>query len=492
MPPHRLGSLTKRLLPHLPSRLRTLVTNPRYPFNPERKRGRSGTLLEDMGVDLLFCPFTAPTYSEPGIATVCTIHDLQYKSYPEFFAPEDVAQRERTFFEASHRATALAAVSHYSRDSAIAHGNLDPARITTIHHRIAQRIASYPVDNQGIMSRLGLVAQRYLIYPANFWKHKNHEMLLTALGMAFHQGLPADIKLVCTGAPGARQEWLIRAARAMNLESRVSFPGFLPSDELAVVMTNCAGMVFPSLYEGFGLPVIEAMAAGVPVACSNATSLPEVAADAAITFDPRVPTQIAKAIVRLVKDEPTRQSLIVAGTKRAAEFADSERMAREYWELFVDAIRMPAKIAQLSGIYADGWSSGSLVLHLPASDEPRTLHLELVAPPWLPADKVGIETIQSGTLHASVFHLARGEERKLSLPLSPSVTRLTLQVSPTFIPSEHSMGEDDRELSVMVSKATIAGGTEIVETLYPETPTPVSTEYQDDPQAVPTTNGAAS
>src|SRR5262249_26509 len=149
--------------------------------------------------------------------------------------------------------------------------------------------------NTQALKRLGLAPQRYVLYPANFWKHKNHEMLFTAFGMACADaGLDKDIKLVCTGAPGARQQWLIEAARAMNLQDRILFPGFLPTAELARLLANCRGVVFPSLYEGFGLPVIEAMAASVPVACSNTTSLPEVAADATILFDPRVPADIAE------------------------------------------------------------------------------------------------------------------------------------------------------------------------------------------------------
>ena len=82
----------------------------------------------------------------------------------------------------------------------------------------------------------------------------------------------------------------------MFLGERILFPGYLPHQDLATLIANGAGVVFPSLYEGFGLPVIEAMAMGVPVACSNITSLPEVAADAAILFNPKVPTQIADAI----------------------------------------------------------------------------------------------------------------------------------------------------------------------------------------------------
>jgi glycosyltransferase involved in cell wall biosynthesis len=118
----------------------------------------------------------------------------------------------------------------------------------------------------------------------------------------------------------------------------ILFPGYLPNAELAALIANCTGVIFPSLFEGFGLPIIEAMAAGVPVACSNITSLPEVAAEAAILFDPRVPTQIVQAMIALVEDETLRAQLIQAGLQRAAEFSDSGRMAREYWQLFQHAL----------------------------------------------------------------------------------------------------------------------------------------------------------
>jgi glycosyltransferase involved in cell wall biosynthesis len=141
------------------------------------------------------------------------------------------------------------------------------------------------------------------------------------------------MRLVCTGAPGERRDALERAARQMGLGAHVSFPGFVPQEEMQRLMAGATAVVFPSLYEGFGLPVIEAMAAGVPVACSNTTSLPEVADGAALLFDPRIPEQVAAAMVSLAGDAQLRERLIAAGRDRAREFADPDRMAREYWEL---------------------------------------------------------------------------------------------------------------------------------------------------------------
>jgi glycosyltransferase involved in cell wall biosynthesis len=281
-----------------------------------------------MGVDLLFCPFTAPTYFEPGIPTVCTIYDLQYKTYPEFFAAEDVAHREHTFIEACRRASALTAISDYSRDSAITHGNLAPERIRTIHLRMAKRIAPGVENGKVILDRLGLVPKRYLVYPANFWKHKNHEMLLTAFGIACHEGLPADIKLICTGAPGTRQAWLMNAARTMNLGNRILFSGYLPSIELAALMTNCTGVVFPSLYEGFGLPIVEAQAVGRPVITSNLWSMPEIAGEGACIVDPYDVQSIKSGLMRVINDTEYRENLINKGFENVRRF-DEEKIASD-------------------------------------------------------------------------------------------------------------------------------------------------------------------
>jgi glycosyltransferase involved in cell wall biosynthesis len=322
------------VMAHLPGRLRLGAGRLGSAWLTLLKRSGSQHMLRELNADLLFCPFTAPTYFESNIPTVCIIYDLQYKIYPEFFAPEDVAHRDRSFNEAVRRSTALAAISDYSRDTAIAEGKLDPASIRTIHLHISRHSLRNATADESILGRLQLMAGKYLIYPANFWKHKNHEMLLTAFGIARQSGLADDIRLVCTGAPGARQQWLVQAARGLGLQDHVIFPGYLTNFELLSLVTRSSGVIFPSLSEGFGLPVIEAMAAGVPVACSNVTSLPEVAGGAAILFDPRIPEQVAQAIVSLAHDNELTARLIIAGDARAVRFSDARLMAEQYWELF--------------------------------------------------------------------------------------------------------------------------------------------------------------
>ena len=257
-PPRQLHAALLGFLPRPANLVLAARVVRKVAFDSLIERRRPRTLLRDLRANLLFCPFTAPTWFEPGVPTVCTIYDLQYKAYPQFFDPEERAHRDRTFKEACLRATVLVAISDYSRRVAIAEGEIDQAAIRTIHLRMAKRSSPNAVQPSEVLATLGLARGRYLIYPANFWRHKNHEMLLTAFGIACRSGMPADIRLVCTGAPGQRQQWLKSAADRMMPGQRVLFPGFLPDADFSTLLADSLlAVVYPSLYgEGFGLPLM--------------------------------------------------------------------------------------------------------------------------------------------------------------------------------------------------------------------------------------------
>lgn len=453
----RKRAFVAKIRRYFPLRLQDVINRFGYIMNAASNKTRTETTLRDVGVDLLFCPFTAPTYHEPGIPTVCAIHDLQYKSYPEFLTPADLAYRDQTFTEAYRQASAFSADSDYLRQFSIRYGQLDPARIRTIYPCIQQHIttARQSVDEEILLKKYALIKKNYLIYPSNFWKHKNHEMLLVAFGMARQKGLGNDIKLVCPGVQETRHDWLIRALQIMNLSDSVLFPGYLPKAELSILMANSAGMIFPSLYEGFGLPVLEAMAMGVPVACSKTTSLPEVAGGAALLFDPRIPDQIVKAMISLTQDKTLSANLVRLGKQRSVEFSNSRRMAREYLNLFLFALNNEKYKNCLIGAYSDGWASPNLSIQVAPGSCRRILNIEFYVPEWLPQPGVTVQINRSGICQGKPLEFAPGERAMMKVPIELVGGCYEIQISCSFIPAQLGLNEDQRELSVLLQRCNI-------------------------------------
>lgn len=460
-------SLSSRLLRFLPARPKRVAQRLINRLKPMLRPDVPPAIIRELNADLLFCPFTAPTYFEMKVPTVSVIYDLQYKTYPEFFPPADVAQRDRTFVDAARRSTILVAISEYSRQAAIKHGELDPDHIRTVHLHISQHSLRNAAKDVSILDRLELTPGRYLIFPANFWKHKNHEMLLTAFGIARSNDLDNDIRLVCTGAPGVRQQWLKQAADTLGLGAHVLFPGYLANAELLALITNSAGVIFPSLYEGFGLPIIEAMATGVPVACSNVTSLPEVAGDAAILFDPRIPEDIARALTTLAHDRALTAQLVQRGELRAAQFSDSRLMAEQYWAAFQDAAGLEFNPNLLVGVHIDGWMGPNLKVQVAPSDQSRTLTLEIALPSWAPISKVTMRVRQDLDVK-SESSVERGREQTISILLPQAGGIFEADFRPSFVPALTGAGDDRRELAAILKKCEIVGTDRQVVTLFPE------------------------
>jgi glycosyltransferase involved in cell wall biosynthesis len=193
---------------------------------------------------------------------------------------------------------------------------------------------------QQVLARLGVGARRFLLYPANPWPHKNHRVLVEAFA-AYRRAFPAaDLALVCTGAPGPAADalvaWALEDARLPP--DSFAFAGYLPEREFVALLQASRALIFPSLYEGFGLPILEAMACGKPVLCSNVTSLPEIAGDAALLFDPRDAAAIAQAIDRLESEPGLEEHLVRRGRARAAHFGTARAMAASYLAAFEDVV----------------------------------------------------------------------------------------------------------------------------------------------------------
>jgi hypothetical protein len=280
-------------------------------------------------------------------------------------------------------------------------------------------------------------------------------MLFTAFGIACHEGLAADIKLVCTGTLFSQRNWLVDAISSLGLTDRVIFPGYLQDKELSVLLKNSGGVIFPSLYEGFGLPIIEAMSVGVPVACSNTTSLPEVAAEAAIFFDPRIPTQIAQVMISLMDNEALRTRLILAGLQRAVEFLDWERMTLEYLEIFQEAVDFIKYENKIDGVYADSWVGTSLGIDVVPVIGSQVVEIEFFAPSWLPQSRIVVQGMHLGRKLGAPCIIVRGTTVVWSMPVGSKGGHYNVMVGPTFVPEHYGYGNVQRKLSVMLKRCDI-------------------------------------
>lgn len=225
--------------------------------------------------------------------TVTTVHDLQHELYPRFFSRAELAYRRAVYGWTVERSQMLIAISEHARETLIYRYALDPARVRTIQLGIDHD--RFTPDDRS--------RESFLLYPANRWRHKNHERLFEAFALVRCER--PELRLVLTGTGHDR------APLPAGVESR----GHVTMDELIDLYRTAACLVFPSLYEGFGLPPLEAMACGCPVAVSHATSLPEICGDAAEYFDPLSPEDMAAAILRALEAR-----LVARGLARAAKF----------------------------------------------------------------------------------------------------------------------------------------------------------------------------
>lgn len=246
------------------------------------------------GAQVVHFPLTIEV-PRAGVPNVVTLHDLQHLDLPAMFPRAERAFRAVLWHGSLRRAHRVIAISEFVRDRAVARLGLDASRI---------RVVPLGIDHDRL--RPGAAEREpFVLYPARRWPHKNHERLLEAFARV-RRDRP-DLRLVLTGG-----------GDFSGMPDGVEARGHVGADELVSLMQRASALVFPSLYEGFGLPPLEAMACGCPVACSTAASLPETVGDAARLFDPRDPRAIAGAVLDVLAAPAEWTAL---GLARAASFS---------------------------------------------------------------------------------------------------------------------------------------------------------------------------
>jgi glycosyltransferase involved in cell wall biosynthesis len=229
-----------------------------------------------------------PPVDRPAAAT--TVHDLQHELHPRFFSRAELAYRRAVYGWTVRRSRLVIAVSEHARRTLVERLGVPEEHVRAIPHGI---------DHDRFRPD-GRERKPFLLYPANRWRHKNHERLFNAFTLMRRER--PELRLVLTG----------RGHERKPVPDGVDVRGFVPGDELVELYRRAGALVFPSLYEGFGQPPLEAMACGCPVAVSNTTSLPEVCGDAAEYFDPESPEEIAAATLRALAGDRVEAGLVRA------------------------------------------------------------------------------------------------------------------------------------------------------------------------------------
>jgi len=285
-------------------------------------------LLEQFGIPILLLKYQIDVihslhYSFPlvhfGAKQVVTLHDMTFFAMPQMHVPFKVFYF-RSFIKSAVRfADALIFVSESARRDCVA--RLGPPRGLTavIYHgkSAAFRPDIDPLAIQGVATKYGL-SPHFLLYVGTIEPRKNLNRLVAAFGSLVQRH--PDLTLVIAGMKGWMYDQLFEEISRLNLESRIIFTGFIPEEDKPYLIAAAKVFVYPSLYEGFGLPALEAIACGTPTVTSNTSSLPEVVGEAALLIDPNDEAAIATAIERLLSDEPLRERLRQASINQAAKF----------------------------------------------------------------------------------------------------------------------------------------------------------------------------
>ena len=263
-------------------------------------------------LDVLLNPgFTSPILAP--CANVTVFHDLQHKRHPEHFRWFDLPFWRLLLWASVRRARRLIAVSESTRDDLVRVYHVPSDRISVVHHGVEPDFFSL---DRGQTEPLVLCVST--LHP-----HKNLDRLIRAYARG-----KREWRLTITGMRGFFADALDALIAELGLKDSVTLTGWIPKEELLGLYARAHAFVYPSTFEGFGMPVLEAMAAGIPVACSDIPPLREVAGEAALFFDPRNEDAIAMALDRIVIDEPLRARLGHAGPERARHFS-WEKAARE-------------------------------------------------------------------------------------------------------------------------------------------------------------------
>ena len=292
---------------------------------------RSTGFLESLGVDVVHFPF--PHYIPSTLPTIYCPHDLQHLHYPEYFSRESLEYRRHAYPAHCHWSQAVAVDLRWIKEDIIRHYHIIPEKIYVIPFAAPTEMYE-PVSKELLrqVTQKFNLPPTFAFYPAQTWAHKNHIRLLEAMALLREQQ-NLVVNLVCTGHKNEFWPKIVERINELKLENQVRFLGYVEPEELRALYQLAQFFVFPTLFEGGGLPVYEAFQEGTAVACSDISALRGLTGDAALLFNPDSLDDIARALQQMTTDVKLREELSKRGKKRSQRFT-WERTARSYRALY--------------------------------------------------------------------------------------------------------------------------------------------------------------
>jgi glycosyltransferase involved in cell wall biosynthesis len=283
-------------------------------------------LMRKHGIEVLYCPFGVLNFGSNRIPTVAMIVDILHRDYPYSLPVQTREWRELQFLKLTRAADHFQVISQFSAE-----------RLQALYKVSQEQIFVTRLPIHGRLVSRKSMREPFFLYPANFWVHKNHEVLLVAYQIyLLKSGRESPWDLVLTGYLDERARELRRIAEDLGVAARVQFRGHVPEEELARLYSTASCLVFPSLYEGYGIPIAEAMGFGVPIICGRNGSIPEIAGNAALYEDVRNPEKLADALVSIARDEVLRSELAERGRERIVAL-DFSPEVRKLAKIFITA-----------------------------------------------------------------------------------------------------------------------------------------------------------
>ena len=279
--------------------------------------------------DVLFCPLNCLAPDLLDRPTVATLADIQERYFPNYFTTQERQIRAELYPHTAHAATLLLTISQFSKDGICSAFGVPPEKVvvTPLSPGVVDVEADWPAG-------LPPLPERYFFYPANLYPHKNHVLLLDALRLLRDRGV--DCACVLTGQPVRPGVDVQKETAARGLDDRVRWLGHVSAGSIRRLYEGAAALAFPSQFEGFGLPLVEAMVCGCPIVATPAGSIPEVAGDAALLVSDTAEA-FADALQRILTDDGLRADLIVRGRIRADRFT-AERVAEQTLDAIEEAV----------------------------------------------------------------------------------------------------------------------------------------------------------